>query len=308
MKTNKFMMVGITVLLCMGMTACGKDDASDPDSNRTEPDTTVQEEVDPVGQDRNDTDIPQEKTTESDPLNAQEGVYQSADGWTVEYDSDLIEVNENGSQVYFVYVGECGGTNLIGISYYADKMPTEVLYDAMSERGEMDEDTWTRSEGFFAGDKWSYSAYMNRDGDGSTEAVGFTAAEYNGGTILIEKDTHVETDEANGIKISDTLAEILNSMTFDNYEPQTEFYYIPGTYQNVYEEEIGGSNVKHTNEVVLREDHTGTLTLQDTVNITWGSNQLMGTDSDMSYEYTVEGDQLYVNIDDEMLEFKRVSE
>ena len=97
-------------------------------------------------------------------------------------------------------------------------------------------------------------------------------------------------------------------MTFDNYEPQTEFYYIPGTYQNVYEEEIGGSNVKHTNEVVLREDHTGTLTLQDTVNITWGSNQLMGTDSDMSYEYTVEGDQLYVNIDDEMLEFKRVSE
>ena len=39
--------------------------------------------------------------------------YESEDGWSVRYNSDLVEAEETGDGVLFTYTGECSGTNSI---------------------------------------------------------------------------------------------------------------------------------------------------------------------------------------------------
>ena len=74
--------------------------------------------------------------------------------------------------------------------------------------------------------------------------------------------------------------------------------YVPGTYAA---ENTDGA----IGEIVLNEDHTGVMKMQDDVDILWGSNELMAADGSFSYEYTIEGDSLMVNYDGQWLTFNK---
>ena len=53
--------------------------------------------------------------------------------------------------------------------------------------------------------------------------------------------------------------------------------------------------------VPLKEDHTGTLKLQDSIEVLWGES--IGFDA--RYSYTVDGNSLYLEIDGEWIGFAR---
>jgi len=225
--------------------------------------------------------------------------YASDDGWSVRYDPETIaceQIDEHTTQ--FVYLGESAGTNMLVISWEPDIQPEELLYEVTSNWG--DQEAITRSEGFFPGteDKWGYWRILPtaEGGSGLTETA--IAGEYNGGTLMFDITSHFGEDEGQNMAVSDTLAEVMNSITYeDGFEDQEMYSYYPGTYTSDSED-------GHT-EVVLNDDHTGVLRFQDDIDILWGSIELIASDGSFRYEYTIEGDNLMVKVDDEWLEFAR---
>ena len=228
-----------------------------------------------------------------------EETYTSKDGWSVKYNSTLVNVNESDDGVSFVYTGESAGTNMITISYIKDKLPQEVLGEVTAD---WDDEKTVRTEGYFAGENWAFYRDLISEG-GSGLSQHFIAAEYNDGVILIEEISHTSADEED-LAVSDTMANILDSMEFDNYKPQKQFEYIPGVYSQTYTEEMDGENVEVTYTVTLNEDHTAVLSIQDEVEGIWSSTGIR-LDNKTFYEYTVEGEKLYVNFDGEWSEFTK---
>ena len=133
--------------------------------------------------------------------------YRNEQGWSVRYDSAVIEVTE-GEQVTFDYTGAAEGTNRILVTYVPDKMPDEALYDAMADQDGQPEHT--RSEGYFAGrtDVWSIRTEMESK-SAPNARDSFIAVERNGGTLLIAVTTTEQADEETGIAVSDALAAVI---------------------------------------------------------------------------------------------------
>ena len=175
-----------------------------------------------------------------------------------------------------------------------NRMPDEVLYDAIAtEEGMPDH---KRSEDYFAGrdDVWSMRVSVTPEDD-ALNPQDFIAVEHNGGTLLIQIDSAKEADEANGIKISDTLAAVLDSFTFTDHEEQSYSAYVPGKYVMTQTDEIGGENVSAEYYVELRKDHTGVVSMQDEIPVIWYSREgilLNAETGEQIYEYVVEGDML----------------
>lgn len=231
----------------------------------------------------------------------QDGTYKSADGWSVQYDADQFDMEENGGSLKFIYKEGAPGVNTEEIQYIKDKQPQEVL-------GELT-DTWNvdpmdikRSEGFFPGtfDKWGYWRVY----DGSDSIRTAIAGEYNGGVLLFYS-TESPTDEPVSV-VSDAISEIVDSITYDNFEPQTEFDYVPGKYVMTVTDEIEGQTISAEYYVQLNEDHTGVISMQDDIDIMWGSYELMRTTADFEkYEYTIEGQSLMLDLDGQWFTFEK---
>lgn len=241
--------------------------------------------------------------------------YESDEGWSCFYDSDVIEVSQDDG-VCFNYIGEAEGTNQINVKYYADEMPDEVLYNAMA--GEDGLPDHTRSEDYFAGrtDVWSIRTSMeSKEYPNATED--FIAVERNDGTLLIRIVVTDQKDEATGISVSDALAEVIDSFELEDQQPQTYSQYVPGKYVASAEDGIEGEETGTEYYVELNDDHTGLIHMQDDVDIIWYSREgeiLSAETGEQIYEYTVEGDSLYLmdvaedGQEDRMsLEFTRVS-
>lgn len=226
-----------------------------------------------------------------------DGKYESADGWYVTYDDSLIDVEESEQDgVSFFYTGKSDGVNEITVNYFMNRMPDEVLYDAIANDDGMPEHT--RSESPFAGrdDVWSMRVSVAPEDD-TLNPQEFIAVEHNGGTLLIQIDSAKEADDANGMKISDTLSAILDSFTFTDHEEQTYSAYVPGKYVMTQTDEIGGENVSAEYYVELNKDHTGVVSMQDSIPVIWYSREgiLLNKDTgEQIYEYVVEGDSLYL--------------
>ena len=222
--------------------------------------------------------------------------YESTDGWKASYDKNLIKVSEEDG-VTFVYTGEAEETNQIKVKYYAEQMPDEALGNAMSENGEMPEHT--RSEGYFAGrtDVWSMRTHVDSEENPGT-AKDYIAVEHNGGTLVLEITSTGQADEKTGMEVSDTLAAIVDSFELIDQEPQTYSQWIPGKYMMTSGEEIEGQEVSSDSYVQLNEDHTGTIHMQDDIQIIWYSREgrILSADSgEQIFEYVCEGDTLYLN-------------
>jgi len=231
--------------------------------------------------------------------------YESDDGWKMTYDTDYIAVNKVEGKVIFSYTGDASGTNEVAIFYMPTKQPQDALYDLTQE---YEDSVITREEGYigYSWEDWSFYALISPVKEGSKENKIITAAEHNGGSLILDSTFVIEDDEEKGMDISDRMSAMLDTFEFTNHEPQTQFSYVPGKYKNAYTEEIEGEEQTVIDEVVLNTDHTGTLAFQDNIDICWTSYELVETESGNRYEYSIEGDYLYVNLNgDEWMEFVR---
>jgi len=67
-----------------------------------------------------------------------------------------------------------------------------------------------------------------------------------------------------------------------------------------------GTYASDNEKLVLNDDHNGVLSIQDDVDIIWGSNYTMATDGSFKYDFSIEGDNLYLNYDGKWLEFNKL--
>ena len=238
--------------------------------------------------------------------------YESSDGWSASYNSAELDLIEDDG-VYFIYKGDAEGTNQINVKYYPGQMPDEVLYAVMA--GDQDMPEHTRSEGYFAGrtDVWALRTSMQSAVIPGAEED-YIAVERNGGTLLVQITTTKQADEETGIRVSDALAFVIDSFELQDQQPQTYSAYVPGRYVRDAADGIEGEE-NAVYYIQLNEDHTGVIHMQDDIQVIWYSREgkiLNAGTGDQIYEYTVEGDNLYLrdSSDDEaeVLEFAREAE
>lgn len=282
MKRKLIGVAASIVFAALTLTACGEQVAA-PQTQPTAEEGTQMEEA-----------IPSDSQT-----------YVSNHGWSVTYDPALFTVNEAGDDVSFVYQGESAGTSMVTISYVGAKQPEEVLFDVTSQWADIE--NIQRVEGFFPGtdDKWGYWRTVNPAADGSGLSETAIAGEYNGGVLLFDVVAHMSGDNSIDVPTNDSLSELINTITYDSFEPQKMYEYIPGTYIQQYSDELDAKEVAAEYTVTLKEDHTGTIAMQDSVDILWGSYELIAADGSFRYEYTIEGDDLLINLDDNWVAFSK---
>ena len=252
------------------------------------------------------------ETTQVEPGEGGRVLYESSDGWTVEYDSSVIALSEEAAvdRVTFNYTGESGGENYIEVTYFPDKQDQEALYDVMADADGLPEHV--RSEGYFDGreDIWSLRTMVDTVGaDGEPEYKDYIAVEHNGGALVLECVRQVELDEAAEQRIDDCFSDILDSLTFTNHAPQTGDEYVWGKYTGLPAEEgIEGQPDAAETFVLMNADHTGTIHLQDDIPIIWYRRDgviLNAQTYEQIYEYVVEGDMLYLENGEQTLEFQK---
>ena len=223
--------------------------------------------------------------------------YESEDGWSVRYNSELVDLEEGKGYVRFTYNGDANATNRIEFRYYPYTSTDIVLADATED---YDREDLERSEGYFAGmeDMWCFHTDLVSD--------------------LVEKRGSIETDEERGELISDTMSVILDSVRFTDPEPQEEYDYVPGKYMLVQEtkEDAGVTDAAavpagaagYPAYIALGKNHMGRLGYGDPVDIIWYSRDCLikeDNESGAIYYYSIEGDSLYLEIDGNWIEYRK---
>ena len=145
-----------------------------------------------------------------------EAVYESANGWTVKYNSDLIAVNESANLVTFVYTGESAGTNMVTVTYDVGKSGKEAI-DEMAES--WGSESVMRTEGLFPGteDVDGYWAVLPPAEGGSGLYETAIGRDYMDGYLVFELTGHNSGDDALDMQVSDTMAMIIDSLEFVQY-------------------------------------------------------------------------------------------
>ena len=307
------------------------------------------------------------------------GMYEDERGWYVLYDPTLFTVEEAEDDVKFQYTGEAVGENYVEIRYYPDKQPREVLtaeLEELTEESEVDEEEIVREEAYFYEDKWCYTSSVEISEDDRDITVSYQSAEYNGGVLLTKLVEGVTDENILEGYMADALWYILDTIAFYDYQPQEEFYYVPGTYSKTAaaadhvvedaddeadtdedadeadadedageadtDEDADGADTaaeaaEETDEtaeeddddedaaeentlsadeafaqapdqIILQNDHTGSFVTEEKAPIYWGSWQLTRKNTVDTYEYDVEGDNLYLNIGGNWIEYEKTGE
>lgn len=225
------------------------------------------------------------------PIRTEPVEIESINGWAITYDPNLIQLSEEGDEVLFSYTRDNSDIDTVSICYIADTMPQQALYE---RAGDTAPECITRSEGFFASTgEWAFY-YQIAPAQADDPVRQITGLEHNGGTLLVDILSHPGTDAESA---ADILSALVDTIKFTNHSPQEQFAYVPGTYYQTVTEEIDDQEVTYLYSVELNDNHTGTLHLQDDIDITWSSWQLITADT--SYEYTIEGDSLLLNMGDD---------
>jgi hypothetical protein len=266
--------------------------------------SSTQEEA-PAAEDTEEADKADEEDKADDAAEqaSEEKEYVSDRGWSVKYDPSIITVNEGEDMTSFVYTGESAGTNMLTISYIADKLPDEVLSELTEGWG--DPGSVESSESYFPGtsDKWGLWRTLLSNGEGSGLSENVFAGEYNGGVLMFDFTTHKAEDDSIDIPVSDALSAVIDSIKYEDFAPQTMYEDYPGVYKMEETEEIEGEEMTYEYSITLNEDHSGVISIQADINMMWGSNLLIG--ADFSYDYSVDGDKLTVDMDGNQLTFTR---
>ena len=115
--------------------------------------------------------------------------------------------------------------------------------------------------------------------------------------LMVQVTTTKQADEAADLKVSDALASVVDSFELKDQQPQTYSAYVPGKYVAEVTDEIDGKEFTVEYYVQFNEDHTGVVSMQDDMNVIWYSREgkvLNAETGEQVYEYTVEGDSLYL--------------
>ena len=304
-KKNHITLMAALALSTILMSACGS-------SQKTET-TAAQTETAESTAAGTEAEISEAKSTEavetteesskdsSEAAKPKTATYKSARGWSVRFQPEDFEVKEDGDNVEFLYTSGITLNNAVDIRYIANKQPEEVLSEITEDWG-VDPEKINRVEGFFPGteDKWGY---WREYADNSLWRTAI-AGEYNGGVLVFIR-TQIPED-CEGTATTDALAEILNSITYENFEPQTMYDYVPGKYAIVMEEVPENLEASPEYYIQLNEDHTGVISMKDDLNVLWGSIELIRTEPDFEhYQYDIEGTTLMVNYDDNWITFEK---
>lgn len=144
---------------------------------------------------------------------ASEAVFEAANGWKVNYDANLFEVNQKDNLVTFVYTGECAGTNMITVTYDVTTN-AEGAIDKMIESWGSDKATKTKS--IFPGTE-NVDGYWGvlppaEDGTGYYETA--IARDYMDGCLVFELTGHNSGDDEMDMAVGDAMAMIIDSISF----------------------------------------------------------------------------------------------
>ncbi|SCY55751.1 hypothetical protein SAMN02910292_02077 [Lachnospiraceae bacterium XBB2008] len=144
-----------------------------------------------------------------------ETVYNDPNGWSVRYYADNIEVNTSGNVTTFVYTGESAGTNMVTVTYEVSKTAEEYVNELAESWGK---DNVTLTKSTFPGteDVDGYWAVLPPEEGGSGLYEQAIARDYMDGTLVFELTGHNSGDEAMDMAVSDSLAMIIDSLTFEN--------------------------------------------------------------------------------------------
>ncbi|SFO22707.1 hypothetical protein SAMN04487831_1132 [Pseudobutyrivibrio sp. UC1225] len=139
--------------------------------------------------------------------------YESKDGWTVEYNSEVFEVEEGNDFVGFDYVGDCSGRCMVTVSVLTG-MTQEEARDSLVA---MWDGKVTTHEGPFSMDeKFAYWVCMESEvGEGLGLYDTAIVVEHNGKTLLFECVEYMGVDEEVDTMVSDELAMIIDSVEFN---------------------------------------------------------------------------------------------
>lgn len=139
-------------------------------------------------------------------------VYRDANGWSIRYDATKFEITVKSPDVFIVYTGESAGTNMITATYTLDKAK-----DAIAKIGEECGDKTVYSESIFPGteDVTSYYAIVNPEEGGSGAHMTAFARDYMEGSLVFRVDGHMGEDEEMNMRVSDDIAAVLDSITFE---------------------------------------------------------------------------------------------
>ncbi len=198
MRWRKLLAVSTAVAMMSAMlTGCG----SKSEEVATEPETT-QETV--------------EETAEPEAETVTDEIYEDANGWNVHYNPEVITVTTENNITTFVYTADCPGTCMVSFNYDLDMSAKEKSEALAKEYGE----TAKVSESIFPGteDITGYWVSVGPEEGGPGLYTTAILRDYMEGYLLVENVSHVGGDEEQDMMISDSLATIIDSIQFVNYE------------------------------------------------------------------------------------------
>ena len=109
---KKLVVTLAATMMVFSLVACGKTEDSTTEAETTEAVTeaeTTEEEVEEA--------TAEEASAEDASSNDALMEFISEDGWSVNYDGELVEASELDNGAQFVYIGESAGTNMVSITY-----------------------------------------------------------------------------------------------------------------------------------------------------------------------------------------------
>ncbi len=144
-----------------------------------------------------------------------EAIYDDANNWSVRYNPDKFDIiTENGATL-FTYTGEEPGANTILASYNVDMTVEEKVEELKKSYGE----NASVSEGIFPGTEDVTGYWVTAGGDeGSGLYQTAILREYMDGYLLFDITSHMSGDEMMDIEISDNIANVIDSITFEDFE------------------------------------------------------------------------------------------
>ena len=139
--------------------------------------------------------------------------YTSDQGWSLTYNADCFNMYEADGSVNFVYTGESAGTDMVTVTFIPDADPDKVINERTAG---IDPSIITRSEGSFVlDDLQAVTAVVTAPEESSGLNEQLSAAEFRDGVLLFDIITHTEADENKGMAVSDSLAELIDSLEIE---------------------------------------------------------------------------------------------
>ncbi len=149
-------------------------------------------------------------------------VYHDANGWSIRYDATKFDISIKDSQVFIVYTGASAGTNMITVTYTAYSKGKEAVKELGTSWGERTE----YFEGPFPGDEdvTGYWAVLPTQDQGSGMYMTAIGRDYMDGALIFELTGHNGDDEEMNMAVSDDLASVIDSLTWDKYGDEQTVY------------------------------------------------------------------------------------